>query len=87
MLIRADRDSLGTLGPRLAACPGVGEVYTTTGEVDFIAKVVVTDMEGLAGLVQDHLAKLDGVVRTRTLLAMRRYSAEEISAAYDLGVD
>jgi hypothetical protein len=37
--------------------------------------------------VQEHLAKIDGLVSTRTHLAMRRYNPEEISAAFDLGVD
>ncbi len=87
LLINAERESLGTLGPQLAACPGVTEVYTTTGEVDFIAKVAVADLEGLADLVQDHLALLDGIIATSTHLAMRRYNKDELSAAYDLGVD
>ncbi|NNM96131.1 MAG: Lrp/AsnC ligand binding domain-containing protein [Candidatus Dormibacteraeota bacterium] len=87
LLINAERESLGTLGPQLAACPGVTEVYTTTGEVDFIAKATVADLEGLADLVQDHLALLDGIIATSTHLAMRRYNKEELSAAYDLGVD
>ncbi len=87
LLINADREALAGVGPRLATCPGVKEVYTTTGDVDFIAKVALSDLEELARLVQDHLAKIDGIVSTRTHLAMRRYNPEEISAAYDLGVD
>ena len=55
--------------------------------MDFIAKVALSDLEDLAELVQEHLAKIDGIVATRTHLAMRRYNPEEISAAYDLGVD
>lgn len=87
LLVTAEREALGTLGPRLAACPGVTEVYTTTGEVDFIAKAAVADLEALADLVQDHLAVIDGIISTSTHLAMRRYNPEELSAAYDLGVD
>lgn len=87
LLVNAEREHLATLGPRLAACPGVVEVYTTTGEIDFIAKVHLTDLEELAVLVQDHLAAIEGIVATSTHLAMRRHSQEEIRAAYDLGVD
>ena len=86
-MINVNRESLATVWPRLAACPGVKEVYTTTGDVDFIAKVALSDLEELAQLVQEHLAKIDGLVSTRTHLAMRRYNPEEISAAFDLGVD
>ncbi|MDA8331410.1 MAG: Lrp/AsnC ligand binding domain-containing protein [Candidatus Dormibacteraeota bacterium] len=87
LLVNADRESLGNVGPKLAACPGVIETYTTTGDVDFIAKVHLTDLEALAELVQSHLTKIDGITSTRTHLAMRRYNLDEISAAYDLGVD
>ena len=87
LLVNAEREALASVGPRLAACPVIKEVYTTTGDVDFIAKVALSDLEDLAELVQEHLAKIDGIVATRTHLAMRRYNPEEISAAYDLGVD
>ncbi|MHB1524628.1 MAG: Lrp/AsnC family transcriptional regulator [Candidatus Dormibacteria bacterium] len=87
LLINAEREHLGSLGPRLAACPGVVEVYTTTGEVDFIAKLAVADLEELAAVVHDRLAEMEGIAATSTHLAMRRYNPEEISAAYDLGVD
>jgi DNA-binding Lrp family transcriptional regulator len=87
LLVNADRESLSSVGPKLAACPGVVETYTTTGDIDFIAKVQLTDMEALAELVQGHLCKIEGILTTRTHLAMRRYNSDEISAAYDLGVD
>jgi DNA-binding Lrp family transcriptional regulator len=87
LLVTAEREYLATIGPKLAACPGVTEVYTTTGEVDFIAKATLPDLEALADLVQDHLSRVDGIVATSTHLAMRRYKPEEISAAFDLGVD
>ncbi|MGA9776511.1 MAG: Lrp/AsnC ligand binding domain-containing protein [Candidatus Dormiibacterota bacterium] len=87
LLITADREHLASLGPRLAACPGIVEVYTTTGEVDFIAKLAVPDLEALAALVHDRLAEIEGIAATSTHLAMRRYNPAEIQAAYDLGVD
>src|SRR5438874_1967988 len=41
MLVRATRDGLGTLGPRLAETDGIAEVYTVTGDWDFVAIVRV----------------------------------------------
>ncbi len=87
LFVTADREHLRRLGPRLAACPGVVEVHTTTGKLDFIVKIQVPDQETLAVLVHDELASLPGIVRTRTHLAMRRYTPEEIAVAYDLGLD
>ena len=75
------------VGQALAEIGGVAEVYTTTGDTDFIAVVRVADLDALAELVTARIAPLDGITRTATHLAMRSYSRREAQAAYDLGVD
>jgi hypothetical protein len=40
----------------------------------------------LAEAVPDGLAKIDGIKRTNTVLAFRRFSSEELEAAWDIGV-
>ncbi len=87
MLVTADRSHLAELGPRLAACEGVAEVYTTTGDVDFIVRIQVADLEELSVLVQDRLGRIEGILATKTHLAMRRFAPAEIAAAFDLGID
>jgi DNA-binding Lrp family transcriptional regulator len=67
------------VGQALADADGVAEVYTTTGDVDFIAVVRVQDL--------DALATLAGIVRTTTHLAMRSYGRADRAAAYDIGLD
>ena len=39
VLINADRKAIPELGAALAAIDGVSEVYSVTGEVDFVAMV------------------------------------------------
>ncbi len=75
------------VGQALADMEGVAEVYTTTGDVDFIAVVRVRDLDGLATLVTERISTLGGIVRTATHLAMRSYGRSEIAAAYDIGLD
>ncbi|HEV7679551.1 MAG TPA: Lrp/AsnC ligand binding domain-containing protein [Candidatus Dormibacteraeota bacterium] len=75
------------VGTALADAEGVAEVYTTTGDVDFVAVVRVPDLDALATLVTERLSTLPGIVRTTTHLAMRSYGKGEIAAAYDIGLD
>ncbi|HET9051632.1 MAG TPA: Lrp/AsnC ligand binding domain-containing protein [Candidatus Dormibacteraeota bacterium] len=75
------------VGQALAEIDGVAEVYTTTGDVDFIAVVRVADLDALADLVTSHISTLGGVTSTATHLAMRSYSRRETATAFDLGVD
>jgi DNA-binding Lrp family transcriptional regulator len=87
MLITCERQALAEVGPRLAEIEGVTEVYTTTGSVDYIAIVRVKDMEGLSELVTGRLRDVPGIARTDTHVAMRSYSATDIEAAFQIGVD
>ena len=75
------------VGQALADTEGVAEVYTTTGDIDFIAVVRVQDLDALATLVTERISTLGGIVRTATHLAMRSYGRGEIAAAYDIGLD
>lgn len=87
LMVTCERTSLGVVGPALAETPGVKEVYTTTGEVDYIAIVRVKDMEELAGLVTENLRGIPGLVRTQTHVALREYGSREIEAAFQIGLD
>jgi DNA-binding Lrp family transcriptional regulator len=75
------------VGLALADMEGVAEVYTTTGDVDFVAVVRVRDLDALATLVTERISTLPGIARTTTHLAMRSYGRTELAAAYDIGLD
>ena len=48
LLVEADRNALSTLGERLAAIDGVSEVYSVTGQWDFVAMIRIPRHEQLA---------------------------------------
>ena len=48
VLIRAEREAIGSLGGSLADVDGVAEAYSVTGEWDFVAIVRVAEQEQLA---------------------------------------
>jgi DNA-binding Lrp family transcriptional regulator len=86
-LIKASREGLGTLGPRLADVDGVAEVYTVTGDWDFVAIVRVRRHEDLAETVTQRLVRLDGIERTNTMVAFQQFSAHDLEAMFGLGLE
>jgi DNA-binding Lrp family transcriptional regulator len=87
ILVRSSRAGLATLGPRLAEVPGVTEVYTVTGDWDFVAIVRVRQHEELASVVTRELAGLDGIERTQTMVAFQQHSRHDLEAIFGLGLE
>jgi DNA-binding Lrp family transcriptional regulator len=87
VLIDADPASIPEIAARVAELDGVSEVYSVTGEVDLIAMVRVREHDDLAEVIADRLGKVEGVLRTQTYIAFRAYSAHDLEAAFDLGLD
>ncbi len=87
ILIRASRDGLQVLGPQLADVPGVAEVYTVTGEWDFVAIVRVREHDELAQVVTGRLAALEGIAATNTMVAFQQFSAHDLESMFGLGLE
>ena len=87
ILIKSSREALINLGPKLADIEGVAEVYTVTGEWDFVAMVRVREHDDLAQVVTQRLTKLDGIERTQTMVAFQQFSAHDLEAMFGLGLE
>jgi DNA-binding Lrp family transcriptional regulator len=85
VLIRAEREALGTLGGELAGIDGVSEAYSVTGDWDFVAIVRVPDPEQLAKVVTESFAQVRGISRTYTMTAFRAYSEHDLAAMFSIG--
>lgn len=85
VLIRAEREALGTLGGELAEIDGVSEAYSVTGEWDFVAVIRVSSPEELAKVVTESFAQLPGIERTYTMTAFRAYSEHDLEAMFSIG--
>ena len=86
VLINADADRIAELGEELAGIEGVTEAHSVAGDVDLVAVLRAADHERVADIVTRHIAKLAGVRDTRTLIAFRSYSRDDLAAAYE-GMD
>jgi len=82
VLITAERSALPKLGEDLAALPGVSEVYSVTGEFDFIAMVRAKTHDELADIVTTRIAQTKGVGKTHTHVAFRAYSKHDLETLF-----
>jgi DNA-binding Lrp family transcriptional regulator len=87
VLVRSTREGLNALGPKLADIEGIAEVYTVTGDWDFVAIVRVREHDDLAKVVTQHLVRLEGIERTQTMVAFQQFSAHDLEAMFGLGLE
>ncbi len=85
VLIKADREQMASLGSAMADVEGVSEVYSVTGEWDFVAMLRVKAPEDLAVLVTERLAAVPGIRDTYTMVAFAMYSQHDIEAMFSIG--
>lgn len=79
VLIDAEPDKVAALGRSIADVSGVDVAYSVAGDEDLVAVVRAADHEKLADLVTSRIATLPGIRRTRTLIAFRAYSSEDLA--------
>ena len=85
VLIEAERTAIKSLGGALADIEGVAEAYSVTGEWDFVAILRVRNPEGVAEVVTNRFAALDGIKRTHTLVAFEVFSQHDLEALFSIG--
>jgi DNA-binding Lrp family transcriptional regulator len=85
VLIEAERPAIEKLGGALADVDGVAEAYSVTGEWDFVAIVRVRDTDGISRVIKDHIAQLEGIRRTHTMLAFEAFSRHDLEALFSIG--
>jgi DNA-binding Lrp family transcriptional regulator len=85
VLVEAERDAMATLGGALADIEGVGAAYSVTGEWDFVCLVHVERHEALAEVIAGRLTRLEGIVRTRTMVAFEAFSRHDLESMFSIG--
>ena len=87
VLINVQRDAVNSTAQELLRIPGVGEVYSVTGEYDLVAVLRLAQYEDLAAVVTGQMIGIKAITRTQTMMAFKAYSREDLEQAWDIGVE
>jgi len=87
VLTTAESGALPKLGETLAAVDGVSEVYSVTGDFDFVAMVSAREHDELADIVTRPIAQGAGVAKTQTHVAFKAYSRHDLESLFAIGTE
>jgi DNA-binding Lrp family transcriptional regulator len=87
VLIQCESDEIPEAAQTIADIDGVSEVYSVAGEFDLVAICRVTRHEDLATVIPGGIAKVDGVIRTETLIAFQVYSKHDLERLFAIGFE
>ena len=71
----------------IADLPEVSEVYSVSGDYDFVIMVRVRHHDDLARVVTEEIARIPGIERTQTLVAFKVYSRHDVESMFSLGFE
>ncbi len=86
MLMSVEGKLVNQIAEKLANTEGISECYSVGGSYDLVAIIRVPRNEDLARLVTEHIAPLDGVLATETLLAFKAHSKHDLEAMFAVGL-
>ena len=86
-LLTVQRDKVASVAQQLAEIEGVSEVYSVSGRYDLVSIIRAKDSESMSELVTGHMLKVDGIMKSETLMAFRVYSRYDLEHMFSIGKD
>jgi len=87
ILLNVERGHMKTVADELLQIDGVAEVYSVAGPFDLVAIARVKEHDQLNDLVTEHLAGVEGIDSTETLIAFRALAKKDLGMLWDIGGD
>jgi DNA-binding Lrp family transcriptional regulator len=87
VLIQCEIDEIPEAAQAIADLDGVSEVYSVAGEWDLVAVCRVPQHDDLARVIPGGIAKVEGVVRTETLISFQVYSRHDLERLFAIGFE
>jgi DNA-binding Lrp family transcriptional regulator len=87
ILLVTDKSRINEVAQELAGLPGITEVYSVAGQYDLVAVARVKSNDEIAEAVTSRMLKIEGIVRTETLIAFRVHSRYDLERMFSLGME
>jgi DNA-binding Lrp family transcriptional regulator len=86
VLLKVARDKVNAVAETLADTEGITEVYSVAGRYDLTVIIRVKDNDQLAELVTNHMLKVEGILKSETLMAFRVHSRHDLESMFSIGL-
>jgi len=86
VLLNVERSKVNAVAEKLADMDGVSEVYSVAGRYDLAVVIRARDNDQMAQVVTDHMLKVDGIIKSETLIAFRVHSRHDLDSMFSLGM-
>ncbi len=86
VLLNVARDKVNAVAETLADMDGITEVYSVAGRYDLAVIIRVKDNDQLAELVTNHMLKVEGILKSETLVAFRVHSRHDLESMFSIGL-
>jgi DNA-binding Lrp family transcriptional regulator len=86
VLLNIERGMVNTVAETLAALEGISEVYSVAGRFDLAVIIRAKNNEQLAELVTNKMLKVEGILKSETLISFRVYSRHDLDGMFSIGM-
>jgi DNA-binding Lrp family transcriptional regulator len=86
IMLSVEKKHINQVAEKLASIEGLSEVYSVSGSYDIAAIARVQTNDQLSDLVTQHLAQIDYILKTETMLAFQAYSKHDLEGMFSVGV-
>jgi DNA-binding Lrp family transcriptional regulator len=86
VLLNIERGKVNAVAEELAEMDGISEVYSIAGRFDLAVIIRAKDNEQLAELVTNHMLKVNGILKSETLISFRVYSRHDLDSMFSIGM-
>ncbi len=86
VLLNIERGKVNIVAETLAEMPGISEVYSVAGRFDLAVVIRAKDNEQMAELVTNQMLKVEGILKSETLISFRVYSRHDLDSMFSIGM-
>ena len=85
ILINAERTKINSVAEQLVSLNGISEVYSVSGRFDLVAVIRLPHADDLADLMTEQVIKVDGIIKTESMVAFKTISKSDLAGMFELG--
>jgi DNA-binding Lrp family transcriptional regulator len=87
ILLSVEKTRVNEVAEQLVDLTGITEVYSVAGQYDLVAVARVRDNDAIADAVTRQMLKIEGIMRSETLIAFRVFSRYDLERIFSIGAE